>query len=164
MSIFDDIKAKGAAYRLTQESLYAEALREIESGQRRDGIWAKALAESDMDQGKAGARYIKLRVQSLKDEVTLFIADMKKADQAIQTARISQKAMPTQEPAIPIPPLSALGGVAWGIVTGIVSFFMFDLFSLFTTGGKSQFDFNGTTLLGFVVLGAVVGLILIRGR
>lgn len=164
MSIFDDIKAKGAAYRLTQESLYAEALREIESGQRRDGIWAKALAESDMDQGKAGARYIKLRVQSLKDEVTLFIADMKKADQAIQTARISQKAMPTQEPAIPIPPLSALGGVAWGIVTGIVSFFMFDLLSLFTTGGKSQFDFNGTTLLGFVVLGAVVGLILIRGR
>lgn len=77
MSIFDDIRAKGAAYRLTEESLYAEALREVESGQLRDGIWAKALAESDMDQGKAGARYIKLRVQSLKDEVTLFIAGLK---------------------------------------------------------------------------------------
>jgi hypothetical protein len=77
MSIFDDIKTKGATYRLTEEELYGEALREIESGQRRDGIWAKALAESDMDHGKAGARYIKLRVQSLKDEVTLFIAELK---------------------------------------------------------------------------------------
>jgi len=76
MGIFDDIKAKGAAYRLTEEALYAEALREIESGQRRDGIWAKAMAESDMDQDKAGAKYIKLRVQSLKDEVTVFIAGL----------------------------------------------------------------------------------------
>ncbi len=75
MGIFDEIKAKGAAYRLTEEALYAEALREIESGQRRDGIWAKAMAESDMDQGKAGAKYIKMRVQSLKDEVTLFMAE-----------------------------------------------------------------------------------------
>lgn len=74
MGIFDDIKAKGAAYRLTEEALYAEALREIESGQRRDGIWAKAMAESNMDQGKAGARYIKLRVQSLKDEVAMTVA------------------------------------------------------------------------------------------
>jgi len=80
VGIFDDIKAKGAAYRLTEEALYAEALREIESGQRRDGIWAKAMAESDMDQGKAGAKYIKMRVQSLKDEVTLFIAEATKAN------------------------------------------------------------------------------------
>ena len=80
MGIFDDIEAKGAAYRLTEEALYAEALREIESGQRRDGIWAKALAESDMDQGRAGAKYIKMRVQSLKDEITVFIAAMNKAE------------------------------------------------------------------------------------
>lgn len=76
MGIFDDIKAKGAAYRLTEEALYAEAFREIEAGQRRDGIWAKAMAESNMDKGKAGAKYIKLRVQSLKDETTVFIKVM----------------------------------------------------------------------------------------
>lgn len=79
MGIFDDIKAKGAAYRLTEEALYAEALREIESGQRRDGIWAKAMSESDMDQGKAGAKYIRLRVQSLKDEITVFMAGLNRA-------------------------------------------------------------------------------------
>jgi hypothetical protein len=80
MGLFDDIKAKGAAYRLTEEALYAEALREIEAGQRRDGLWAKAMAESDMDQGRAGAKYIKMRVQSLKDEITVFIAAMNKAE------------------------------------------------------------------------------------
>lgn len=71
MGILDGINSAGAASRLTEEAFYAEALREIESGMRRDGIWAMAMAESDMDQGRAGARYIKLRVQSLKDEMTL---------------------------------------------------------------------------------------------
>lgn len=71
MGLFDNIKTADAANRLTEEVLYAEALREIESGMCRDGIWAMAMAESDMDKGKAGARYIKLRVQSLKDEITL---------------------------------------------------------------------------------------------
>lgn len=80
MGIFDDIKAKGAAYRLEEEALYAEALREIESGQRKDGVWAMALVDSNMDQGKAGAKYIKLRVQSLKDEITILISEMKKVE------------------------------------------------------------------------------------
>jgi hypothetical protein len=108
VGIFDDIKAKGAAYRLTEEALYAEALREIESGQRRDGIWAKAMAESDMDQGKAGAKYIKMRVQSLKDEVTVFIAAMKKAE--------GQKSLPMatqQEPEKPS------GGIVRGFMDGM---------------------------------------------
>jgi hypothetical protein len=103
MGIFDDIKAKGAAYRLTEEALYAEALREIESGQRRDGIWAKAMAESDMDQGKAGAKYIKLRVRSLKDEVTLFVAAMDKAaNQRLAAATQSQEATPKFESKNPL--------------------------------------------------------------
>lgn len=71
MGILDGINSAGAASRLTEEAFYAEALREIESGMRRDGIWAMAMAECDMDQARAGARYIKLRVQSLKDEMTL---------------------------------------------------------------------------------------------
>ena len=74
MGILDGINSAGAASRLTEEAFYAEALREIESGMRRDGIWAMAMAECDMDQGRAGARYIKLRVQSLKDEMTLHLS------------------------------------------------------------------------------------------
>lgn len=95
MGIFDDIKAKGATYRLTEEALYAEALCEIESGQRRDGIWAKAMAESDMDAGKAGAKYIKMRVQSLKDEVTVCIAALNRAESRRDIAKVnSQKEIP----------------------------------------------------------------------
>lgn len=74
MGLFDDIRAKGAALRITEEILYAEVLREIESGVRRDGIWAKALSESEMREGVAKAKYIKLRVQALKDEVSIALA------------------------------------------------------------------------------------------
>ena len=79
MGILDDVRLKGAAYRVSEEALYAEALREMESGLRRDGIWAKALADSNMDREIAAARYIKLRVKSLKDEVVLAIVEAKNA-------------------------------------------------------------------------------------
>lgn len=71
MGMFDRFRTQSAVSRLAEEALYAEAMREIESGIRRDGIWAMALAEANMDQSKAAARYIKLRVQSLKDEMDL---------------------------------------------------------------------------------------------
>lgn len=90
MGIFYDIKAKGAAYRLTEEAIYAEAFRELESGQRRDGIWAKAMADSDMDHGKAGGKYIKLRVQSLKDEITVFMAELNRVAAESQTNSFPQ--------------------------------------------------------------------------
>jgi hypothetical protein len=91
MGIFDGINSAGAASRLTEEAFYAEALRELESGMRRDGIWAMAMAESDMDQGRAGARYIKLRVQSLKDEMTLQLSAAANAEQQ-RTARAKVEA------------------------------------------------------------------------
>lgn len=71
MALIDGIKLSDATSRLMEEAFFAEALREIESGMRRDGIWAMAMAESDMDQGRAAAKYIRLRVQSLKDEAAL---------------------------------------------------------------------------------------------
>ena len=45
MSIFDDIIGKNADDRLAEEMLYAEAMREIEQGIRREGLWGKALAD-----------------------------------------------------------------------------------------------------------------------
>ena len=68
MSIFDDILRKNADDRLAEEMLYAEAIREIEQGVRRDGLWGKALADSEGDEKKAKALYLKLRVKTLKDE------------------------------------------------------------------------------------------------
>ena len=71
MSLKDNYKTARSVQRLSEEQMYALAVQEIESGQRRDGLWGKAYAESGGNVDKAKAVYIKLRVQSLYDEVHL---------------------------------------------------------------------------------------------
>lgn len=44
-------------------------LREIEAGQRDDGLWLQAMSESRLDKGKAQVRYIELRAQALQANV-----------------------------------------------------------------------------------------------
>ena len=51
-----------------EEALYKQVLEEIESGVRRKGIYAKALADCLGDVLKAESLYIRYRVQSLVDE------------------------------------------------------------------------------------------------
>jgi hypothetical protein len=68
MSFFKRLKRGRAANSLIVEMLYGQALKEIESGQRRDGLWAKALANSSDDEKKARSLYIEYRVQSMIDE------------------------------------------------------------------------------------------------
>ncbi len=53
----------------TEEDHWAEAMAEVESGQRRPGVWAKAFAESEGDETKAKVAYLKARVQQLTDAV-----------------------------------------------------------------------------------------------
>ena len=62
-----EARFKSAQDRAQEASLYAEAMSELERGERDKGLWAKALAESDGDEQKATARYLKLRVVALKD-------------------------------------------------------------------------------------------------
>jgi len=62
---------KDALERESEERLYAQVVKEIEAGQRRDGLWAKALTLSNGDENRAKAEYIKLRVQSLLDDQLL---------------------------------------------------------------------------------------------
>lgn len=50
---------------------YAEALRELESGNINTGIWAKAFAESEGDDAKTKARYISLRADEIRRENNL---------------------------------------------------------------------------------------------
>jgi hypothetical protein len=58
-----------AAARLAEERLFAAVLREIESGVRKDGVWAKALTDASFDEKKAKTLYVQYRIQSLKDEL-----------------------------------------------------------------------------------------------
>jgi hypothetical protein len=76
MSLFETIRAQGIFYQPSEDELFAEVLREIKSDKRLDGIWARALSESDMDNDKARATYIKLRVQSLRVDVSAFVSEL----------------------------------------------------------------------------------------
>lgn len=61
-------QAQLAARRLDEEKLYEQVLAEVTDGHRRDGIWAKCLAEANGDISQARSAYVKARVQSIKDE------------------------------------------------------------------------------------------------
>lgn len=49
----------------TEEDHWATALAELDEGNRRQGVWAKAFADSDGDDVKARVAYLKARVQQL---------------------------------------------------------------------------------------------------
>jgi hypothetical protein len=48
------------------ESIYAQALHELEGGNRNDGLWAKCFAEADGAEHIAKAQYIKIRVPQIQ--------------------------------------------------------------------------------------------------
>ena len=52
----------------TEEDFWATAMNEVETGQRRPGVWAKAFAECDGDETKAKVTYLKARVQQLTSD------------------------------------------------------------------------------------------------
>ena len=68
MSLFSSAKAKLAASKLAEEQLYAQAAEEVASGQIRQGLWAKAIAETGGDEAVAKGHYLKLRVEIMKAE------------------------------------------------------------------------------------------------
>lgn len=51
------------------EEIYEIVGREVESGERRTGLWTKALAEAGWDENAAKARYVEYRVAQVKEEV-----------------------------------------------------------------------------------------------
>jgi hypothetical protein len=51
----------------TEENHWATAMVEVERGQCRPGVWAKAFVESEGDETKTKVAYLKARVQQLTD-------------------------------------------------------------------------------------------------
>lgn len=60
-----------SAERLIEERLYEQVALELQEGNKRAGIWAKALANSNGSEVKAQSLYIQYHVQALKDEMLL---------------------------------------------------------------------------------------------
>lgn len=69
MTFWKNVKDKAVLSRLEEEALYAVALDQLEAGERRRGLWAKALVEASGDQPKAEAAYLQLLVAALRDEL-----------------------------------------------------------------------------------------------
>lgn len=60
---------RSADARAIEEAIYQQVADEIASGVRRDGLWAKAIADTGGVMDAAKARYIQLRAQSIRDDL-----------------------------------------------------------------------------------------------
>lgn len=69
--MLEKVKLLMSRKRISDELLYEAVMEEINSGKVRQGLWGKALSESKGDQLLTQSMYIKLRVESLKDEYSL---------------------------------------------------------------------------------------------
>ena len=67
-----------------EEDQWATAMAELETGQRRPGLWAKAFAESEGDETKAKVAYLKSRVQQLLDAAKAQAAQWEAERQAVE--------------------------------------------------------------------------------
>ncbi|MCA0914603.1 hypothetical protein [Marinobacter nauticus] len=91
--MFKNLRLGSAQARAIEERLFAEALEELSRGELRNGLWAKAISESEGDKDKAQAIYLRLRVQAMKDETVIM--------EAIMEASTSQSAKEVQSVADP---------------------------------------------------------------
>ena len=58
-----------------EELLFERASFELETGRKRRGVYAKALTAADGDRDRAGARYLRLRVDQLESEFEAWEAE-----------------------------------------------------------------------------------------
>jgi hypothetical protein len=66
--MFKRLRLNSAKSRLVEERLYEMVMDELDTGNIRRGIWAKAVAKSNGNDNQARSKYLELRVESLKDE------------------------------------------------------------------------------------------------
>jgi hypothetical protein len=95
--MFKKLKRTSAASRLNEELLYERVVNELESGQTRPGIWGKALADSEGDEQKARALYIKYRVQAIKDEADVAEAIAEQRKEVERQGREAQEKLRQRE-------------------------------------------------------------------
>ena len=87
-----------AKERLIEEQLYKQISDEKKNGYRRDGLWLKAISESNNDENKAEALYVKLRFQSILDEEDVRIEQERiEAEAKAEQKRIKHAAQKKKE-------------------------------------------------------------------
>ncbi len=80
-TLIEKIQESGSGFRFTEEDLFDQVAREVAKNARKEGLWTKALSESGMNEERAKALYIKLRVEQLNDEAYQLIEMLKIQEQ-----------------------------------------------------------------------------------
>jgi hypothetical protein len=110
--LFEYFKRRSAAARLSEEQTYEQVVFELQNGQRRSGLWAKAVAHSNGEEAKAKAMYIHYRMQSIKDEIEI----SKAFDEEAENLESQEKQASHTEEAEPIPHNPTLDEELFGAV------------------------------------------------
>jgi hypothetical protein len=76
---------------ITDNKLYETAMEEIESSTVQKGLYARAFSQSEGDKDKTDALYIRLRVQSLQDELMLEAEQERALDEKQISDKIRQE-------------------------------------------------------------------------
>ena len=100
MTFWKTVQDRVVLSRLEEEALHAAALDSFENGERRKGLWAKALIEAEGDQPKAESVYLRLLVAALKDE--MYVMGRAQEKIALQSsAGVIDAAVLSPPPAVP---------------------------------------------------------------
>ena len=65
---FNSVAIQNSALQVDDEKLWEQALAELNSTNKSEGLWAKSFAEANGDEEKARAQYLSARVSKLKSE------------------------------------------------------------------------------------------------
>jgi len=69
MDIFSFLREHGSPPSPTDEILYEFVAAELTNSMLKHGLWTKALSDSNWDEAKAKALYVKMRISQLRSEL-----------------------------------------------------------------------------------------------
>ncbi len=99
---------------LTETELYEMVAEELDAGKTKKGVMARAFVESEGDMQRSTARYIKMRVESLKEEQIKLQKSKKKQEEMEEFYILELKKMGFR-----VSPISTTTGITekWMVVT-----------------------------------------------
>lgn len=69
MELFQFLRDRGSPPSPTDELLYEFVANELANSMVKQGLWTKALSESDWNESKAKASYVRMRIAQLREEL-----------------------------------------------------------------------------------------------
>lgn len=134
MAIWDKAKDASVDARRRDEEYHARAMHEIQCGQRRDGLWAKAVTSTGGDETAAKLAYLKLLVQAIQDDDYIAMRSTK-AQSSIAQEPLYQ---PPPPPSLPVQKPRFLKGLwFWFLVVLATIILVFGFLPVILDGGAT---------------------------